>query len=173
MQFIYKKYNIFEVQQQIQNVKNKLNTYICCNTQRRKTFSNFESRNAKYLQNLLHNVNVRHSRQFGKSFARERGRERGIKENLFQQLIKIQRQWCYRAPIKKLSLHWQWASLLAITHYSSGSSLCLSPQPLILSSSGWSQYSSRHWNPNRKILLQFLQKVFTRNTKRWLYQESV
>ncbi len=44
------------------------------------------------------------------------GLERALQEkarggeikNLFQQLIKIQRQWCYRAPIKKLSLHWQW-----------------------------------------------------------------
>ena len=41
------------------------------------------------------------------------GKDRGweTKENLFQQLIKIQRHWCYRAPIRKLSLHWQWRCL--------------------------------------------------------------
>lgn len=61
-----------------------------------------------YLLNILHNLNSRCSKWFGKSFTRERAREREIKENLFQQLMTIQRQWCYRAPIKKLSLHWQW-----------------------------------------------------------------
>ena len=33
-------------------------------------------------------------------------RKREIKKNFIQQLIKIQRRRCYRAPIKKLSLHW-------------------------------------------------------------------
>lgn len=88
-----------------------MNKYVCCNTQRCKTFSCFctnlkLSSNAQYLLSLSHNLNSRCSKWFGKSFARERERE--IKENLFQQLIKIQRQWCYRAPIKKLSPHWQW-----------------------------------------------------------------
>lgn len=112
--FIYKKkYSIFEVQHQRQNEKNKLNKNLCCNTEGGKTFSLFcayfkLSSNAQYLLNLLHNLNSRYSKWFRKSFARERERGREIKENLFQQLIKIQRQWCYRAPIKKLSVHWQW-----------------------------------------------------------------
>lgn len=97
---------IFLVQQQIQNEKNK---YVFGNTQRCETLSffctNFKlSSNAQYLLNLLHNLNSWCIKWFGK----EKERERNKNENLFQQLIKIQRQWCYRAPIKKLSLHWRW-----------------------------------------------------------------
>lgn len=53
-------------------------------------------------------INSRCSKRFGKLCIGKGEKESKIKENLFQQLIKIQRQWCYRAPIKKLSVHWQW-----------------------------------------------------------------
>ncbi len=94
------------------NSKSKLRKIICCNTSICKIFSFFctnfkSSSNSQYLLDLLHNLNFRCTKWVGKSFARKKERESEIK-NLFRQLIKIQRQWCYRAPIKKLSLHWQW-----------------------------------------------------------------
>lgn len=68
------------------------------------------------------------------------------------------------------------ASPPAITHYSSVP-VCesLSPQPLNLSSSGWSKFTSRHSNPNgeKKILLRFVLKVLIQDAKCCIYQENV
>lgn len=52
----------------------------------------------------LHHVYSRCSNWFGKSFAKEREK---VKKKLVPATRKIQTQQCDRAPIKRLSLHWQ------------------------------------------------------------------
>lgn len=74
----------------------------------------------------------------------------------------IQLRWCYRAPIKKLPLHWQWR-LLQPLFSPPPVPVCVSPQPLNKAN----QLTS--FKPEQdKILLQFVLNVLMHDTKRFL-----